>query len=249
MKEKIFIFLFCVLSSNLFARSASSSSRSFSSSSSRSSSRPSSSYSRTASKPTSYSSSNSKTSTTPSRTYTPSKSSWFSGSKPSQTSTPKSPVEPSSWFKRKTPETIRPVYQPKFSSPSTLDEKRRSFYGPQYHTQTPIVVTQYRDSFNPWFWMWLMSQSSSDKAAWAHNHKDEIDPARLQELKSKDASFEERLKALEGTPKDPKYKPTGIDDDLMYTEEKSKSNNIVGWLLLGIPVIIISILAFIKFRG
>ena len=62
-----------------------------------------------------------------------------------------------------------------------------------------------------------------ERDMWLYNHRDQIDPARLEELKKHDADFESRLKALEaqGTKKDLSYTPAALEGnaDLIYDDK------------------------------
>jgi len=58
-------------------------------------------------------------------------------------------------------------------------------------------VTIYHDSFNPFFWMWLMDRSQRDRDLWVYNHRDEMDQERYRDLARKDADLEHRLNELE----------------------------------------------------
>ena len=89
----------------------------------------------------------------------------------------------------------------------------------RYATQP---VTIYHDSFNPFFWMWLMDRSQRDRDLWVYNHRDEMDQERYSDLVRKDADLEHRLHDLEnqGVPRDPSYTPSGVDQDLMYDDNQ-----------------------------
>ena len=92
-----------------------------------------------------------------------------------------------------------------------------------------------------------MDRPRADRDTWVYNHRNEIDPARYEELKRKDADLEQRLKELEaqGAKKDPSYVPPGIDRDQMYSDdyvqkafdEKNKSHFPWGWVI-GIVVVL-----------
>jgi len=226
-------------SSSSSSRSSSSSSKSYSSGSRSSSSSPS-----RSSGSKSYSSGSSSSSSKPS--YSSGSKSYSSGSSSkakSSTSTPNG-----SWFSKPkvttptldskagsslkyaqaqqplpqpqktlaTPETVKPTY--KLSDPQTRETKRRSFYSDYQSRPAPAQTVVYQDNFSPFFWMWMMDRSADDRAKWAYNHKNDMDPTRLAELKAKDAELDAKLKALEaqGAAADPNYKPEGLDDDLVY---------------------------------
>jgi hypothetical protein len=90
----------------------------------------------------------------------------------------------------------------------------------QYTTQ-PIPV-YYHDSFSPWFWLWLMDRTQSDRDMWIYNHRDEMDNARYNDLLRKDADLQRRMDALQqqGVTPDPSYTPAGVDQDLMYNDDQ-----------------------------
>ncbi len=107
---------------------------------------------------------------------------------------------------------------------ATRDARAYERFGPTYAPSAAPAVTSYSDGFNPWFWMWLMSQNQShERDRFIYNHRDQMDPARLEELKKNDAKLEERLAALEkaGEKRDPKYVPKDFtgDADLIYKDE------------------------------
>ena len=56
---------------------------------------------------------------------------------------------------------------------------------------------------------------------WAYNHRADMDAARYQELLNQDAQLQARVEQLEAqqTPTDPAYAPSGLDRDLMYSDE------------------------------
>jgi hypothetical protein len=87
------------------------------------------------------------------------------------------------------------------------------------YTTQPVTVV-YHDSFNPFFWMWLMDRSQRDRDLWVYNHRDEMDQTRYHDLVQKDADLEGRLHDLEqqGVERDPSYTPAGVDQDLMYDD-------------------------------
>jgi len=94
-----------------------------------------------------------------------------------------------------------------------------------FSSYTTRPVTVYHDSFNPWFWMWLMDRSQRDRDTWVYNHRDEMDQDRYRDLVQKDADLEHRLSDLEnqGVPHDPSYTPAGVDQDLMYDDSQVQS--------------------------
>jgi hypothetical protein len=99
----------------------------------------------------------------------------------------------------------------------TRPARTRSIFG-SYTTQPVSVV--YHDSFNPWFWMWLLDRGQRDRDLWVYNHRDEMDDNRYHDLLQKDSDLERRLHDLEqqGVPHDSSYTPPGVDQDLMYDD-------------------------------
>lgn len=89
-------------------------------------------------------------------------------------------------------------------------------------TFAPYVVQPappaFGDHFGPFFWLWLLDQSSDRRAEWAYHHRDEMDPARLDALRVKDSELDNRLRRLEQSGKKPDhgYTPEGLDEDLQY---------------------------------
>lgn len=103
--------------------------------------------------------------------------------------------------------------------------RAQQFYGPRYYNSPAPMM--YHDSFNPWFWMWLMNQNHSTRAETIYHHRDEMDPERYKELLAKDAALEAKVKELEaqGVKKDPSYVPPELKDnkDLMYSDAAVKA--------------------------
>jgi hypothetical protein len=95
--------------------------------------------------------------------------------------------------------------------------REREAFGP-YYSRPPVV---YHDPYSSFFWWWLLAQSLDQRAAWAYNHRADMDPQRYQDLLSKDRQLEARVRQLEQqkTPRDPTYSPTGLDPDLMYSDD------------------------------
>ena len=91
-----------------------------------------------------------------------------------------------------------------------------------FHTYRTQPVTVYHDSFSPWFWLWLMDRSQRDRDLWVYNHRDEMDQQRYQDLERKDADLDRRMHDLEqqGVSQDPSYTPSGVDQDLMYNDNR-----------------------------
>ena len=86
----------------------------------------------------------------------------------------------------------------------------------------PQVV--YRDTWNPYFWMWMMDHRDR-QAEWVYNHRSEISDERYKELTAKNKDLEAQVKALEDkkVAKDPNYAPKEIDKDLMYSDDYVKA--------------------------
>jgi len=101
----------------------------------------------------------------------------------------------------------------------TRPGRQEAVFG-RYYRQ-PVTIS-YHDSFNPWFWLWLLDRSQHDRDLWVYNHRDEMDQSRYNELVQKDADLERRLHDLEqqGVTKDPSYTPPGVDQDLMYNDKQ-----------------------------
>jgi hypothetical protein len=132
-------------------------------------------------------------------------------------------------------------------------ETRPSRFREIFSTYTSRPVTIYHDSFNPWFWMWLMDRGQRDRDLWVYNHRDEMDEERYRDLKSKDADLENRLNALEnqGVPRDSSYTPAGVDRDLMYDDNQvqdayaeTRSHALWGWLVIGLVGVGLAYLIF-----
>lgn len=191
-----------------FSRSFSSGSKSSSRSSSRSSS---------FSKPSYSSLSKSYSSPSPSKSVSPSPAK----KSPSASSVDSKTASKFSFFKAK---EAKPLYtRPIVSEPKVQEVKRQTFYKTYYTNPTNpqyshTVHHYYRDSYNPYFMLWLMDRSLDDRAMWAYHHRNDMDRERYQEMLTKDANLEKRIKELEekGIKKDPNYKPEGVDNDLMY---------------------------------
>lgn len=104
----------------------------------------------------------------------------------------------------------------------TRETRVGSFYAPYYgRAYAPVY---YHDPFGPFFYLWLFDRASADqRAAWAYNHRDQIDDARWQDMVRKDATLEARVRQLEAEKRvrDPNYVPAELKDqpDLMYSDE------------------------------
>jgi len=91
-----------------------------------------------------------------------------------------------------------------------------AFYAPYY--SRPVVV--YHDPYSSFFWWWLLDRSLDDRAYWAYHHRYDMDPGRYQSLMATDQQLETRVAQLEAqaVARDPHYVPTGLDQDLMYSD-------------------------------
>jgi hypothetical protein len=86
------------------------------------------------------------------------------------------------------------------------------------YASQPVVV--YHDPYSSFFWWWLLAQSLDQRALWAYHHQSDMDPARYQDLLTRDRALEARIHELEAqhVPRDPAYTPPGLDPDLAYTD-------------------------------
>lgn len=118
----------------------------------------------------------------------------------------------------------------------------------------------YSDPFgNMFFWLWLMDRPRQERDTWVYNRRDEMDPARYEELRRKDTDLDRRLKEMEsqGVKKDPSYVPPGVDRDLMYSDDHAKqaykeahtSRFPWGWVF-GIVIILglVYLVFFVRFK-
>jgi hypothetical protein len=103
----------------------------------------------------------------------------------------------------------------------------------------------YHDPYSSFFWWWLLDRSLDDRAWWAYHHRYDMDPARYDELVSRDAQLQARVAQLESqqVARDPSYTPTGLDRDLMYSDQyvsqaygnrPTKLGRIAFWII-GVP--------------
>ncbi len=108
-------------------------------------------------------------------------------------------------------------YIPDSVTISTRPVRIYNYYNPYY--SRPWVT--YHDPYNSFFWWWLLDRSLDDRAYWAYNHYNDMDPARYQALMATDAQLQARVSQLEAQqlPRDPNYVPPGIDQDLMYSDQ------------------------------
>jgi hypothetical protein len=112
------------------------------------------------------------------------------------------------------------------------------------YASRPWVV--YNDPYNSLFWWWLLDRSLDDRAWWAYHHRYDMDPARYQALVATDQQLETRVQQLEAqqAPRDPNYVPTGLDRDLMYSDQyvtRAYSNRpttlgVITFWALGVPM-------------
>lgn len=134
------------------------------------------------------------------------------------------------------------------AEPQVQKNKQETFYRKYYYDTTPRTVEirnhhYQHDNYSPFFWMWLMERSADERAAFAYNHREDMDKERYADLLKKDAALEQKVKELEAknVKPDPNYKPQGIDNDLMYqppiaVEKKEEGINPAWWLLILIPL-------------
>lgn len=134
------------------------------------------------------------------------------------------------------------------AEPQVQKNKQETFYRKYYYDTTPRTVEirnhhYQHDNYSPFFWMWLMERSADERAAFAYNHRNDMDKERYADLLKKDAALEQKVKELEAknVKPDPNYKPQGIDNDLMYQppiveEKKDEGINPAWWLLILIPL-------------
>jgi hypothetical protein len=87
------------------------------------------------------------------------------------------------------------------------------------YTYRPWVT--YSDPYSSLFWWWLLDRSIEDQAWWAYHHRYDMDPARYQALLANNQQLEQRVTQLEAeqSPRDQTYTPTGLDRDLMYSDQ------------------------------
>lgn len=100
---------------------------------------------------------------------------------------------------------------------STRGSRAYDVFNP--YTSRPVVI--YHDPYNSLFWWWLLDRSLDERASWAYHHRNDMDPARYQDLVARDQQLEARVAELETQqpPRDPAYVPTGLDRDLMYSDQ------------------------------
>ena len=126
---------------------------------------------------------------------------------------------------------------------STRPVRLQSYFAPYW--SRPVVI--YQDNYNSYFWWWLLDQSLENRALWAYHHRADMDDARYRELVYQDLALENRVMELEQRqlPRDPNYVPTGMDRDLMYTDNfvnrsyltRPTTAGRVGFFVLLVPVV------------
>lgn len=90
-----------------------------------------------------------------------------------------------------------------------------------------------------------LDRSLEDRAGCAYHHRYDMDPARYQALMAQDQQLQARVEQLEAqqAQRDPSFTPTGLDRDLMYSDqyvERTYSNRPtvagrVAFWALGVP--------------
>jgi len=96
------------------------------------------------------------------------------------------------------------------------ESRETTFYAP--YASRPIVY--YNDPYHPWMTYWLLSQSIENQALWMHHHQDSLrDSARVDAIYRENAQLKARVDALNNTPKDPTWTPSGVDPDILYDEK------------------------------
>src|SRR6266478_4896571 len=103
----------------------------------------------------------------------------------------------------------------------------------------------YHDPYNSLFWWWLLDRSLDDRAWWAYHHRYDMDPARYDALVATDQQLQARVATLESQQiqRDPSYVPTGLDRDLMYSDQyvqraysnRRTTGGVIGFWLLAVP--------------
>jgi len=147
--------------------------------------------------------------------------------------------------------STRTVYIPNTDILITRRSRIYSVFNPYW--SRPVVI--YHDPYSSLFWWWLLDRSLDDRAWWAYNHRYDMDPARYDALLAADQQLQARVEALEAqqTPRDPAYTPSGLDRDLMYSDQyvnrtyssRPTMAGIVVFWLLGIPTVLAICVGFI----
>jgi hypothetical protein len=117
-----------------------------------------------------------------------------------------------------------------------------------FNTYSSYPWVTYRDPYNSFFWWWLLDRSLDDRAWWAYHHRYDMDPVRYQALVANDQQLQARVAQLEAqqVARDPNYVPSGIDRDLMYSDQyvnRAYSNRPtmggkVAFWVLGVPLVL-----------
>ncbi|MDB6031945.1 MAG: hypothetical protein JWM16_2283 [Verrucomicrobiales bacterium] len=154
----------------------------------------------------------------------------------------------------------RGSYIPDGTTVRTRPWRMYDTYAPYY--SRPVVV--YRDSYNSFFWWWLLDRSLDDRAYWAYHHRYDMDPARYQALVAENRDLETRVEQLETqrVPRDTNYVPANLDRDLMYTDRHvsqvysnrpTAAGAVIFWLLaiptaLGVGAFFVWLIFFKKWQ-
>jgi hypothetical protein len=110
----------------------------------------------------------------------------------------------------------RGSYIPDGTTVRTRPWRMYDTFAPYY--SRPVVI--YRDSYNSFFWWWLLDRSLDERAQWAYHHRYDMDPSRYQALVAENRDLETRVEQLEAqrVPRDTNYVPANLDRDLMYSD-------------------------------
>jgi hypothetical protein len=124
-----------------------------------------------------------------------------------------------------------------------------------YHGYTNRPVIHYSDPFGPFFYLWLLDRSLEERATFAYHHQHEMDQHRYQDMLSKDAQLEARIRTLEAekVARDPHFVPKELadDPDLMYSDEyvaAATEEHENGWITF-LTIFVIITLAAIFSKG
>ena len=133
------------------------------------------------------------------------------------------------------------IYVPDRITLSSRPTRIYSVFNPYW--SRPVIV--YHDSYSSLFWWWLLDRSIEDRAWWAYHHRYNMDPARYQTLLATDQQLEGRVAQLEAqqAARDPGYTPSGLDRDLMYSDQyvqhaysnRPSTLGVIAFWGLGIP--------------
>ena len=110
-----------------------------------------------------------------------------------------------------------PTYAPTTVIIQTRPRRIYDVFSP--YTYRPWVT--YSDPYSSLFWWWLLDRSIEDQAWWAYHHRYDMDPTRYRALLANNQQLEARVAQLEAEqpPRDATYTPTGLDRDLMYSDQ------------------------------